>query len=82
MALCGRRRRVGGAEGPFPGDRSPVPFCCPLGTGTALHLPSCAWAPAPSSSRARAPLDKMAAGVLQEGRGPSKGWRQALDTAL
>jgi len=33
---------TGGAEGPFPGDRSPLTFSCPLCTGTVLHLPSCA----------------------------------------
>lgn len=29
-----------GAKGPFPGDWSPAPFCCPLGTVTAIHFSS------------------------------------------
>ena len=39
-ALLWEEEEGWGAEGPFPGDRSPVPFCCLVGTGTALHLPS------------------------------------------
>ena len=57
MPYCVGRKRVRVAKDSFPGDRSPVPSCCPLGTGIALHLPSCAWAPAPSPSYAWAPLD-------------------------
>jgi len=56
-----------GAEGPLPGDCSPVPFYCPLGTGTALCLPSCAWV----AACAWAPLDEMVVTVFQEGRGSS-----------
>lgn len=35
-----RRRRFRWAEGSFPEDCSPLPFCCTLGTGTVLCLPS------------------------------------------
>lgn len=80
MPSGGRRRRVAEAESPFPGDCSPVPFCCPLGTGTALHFPSCARAPAPASYRAWGPLDEIVATVLQEGRG-SFHWPGSLQVA-